>query len=546
MDNASRMRRIAGWVIHGIAVVILVQSASLVVGTVLGALVVMRMPALVGHPNIVRGLETLGPSLLAFSMDYILAARIVICALMIWRRVRYLILVPSLVLCWGALGYFGYDLQQRPSLPDVGPVASSDAESFKLFCWMTGDSPLSRIKELSEQNIADDAFITQPPDLWRTWLMSNRDRVLGDWTKDAVGREWIDSMARTPCSGVVLLGMDGPLFRFQPFRAVVNHQLAYAALLAVNGRGDDAARSLTNLLRASHALQRSGAGTLMSMIASACLSRSYEVSQFVTDCGAISPDAKRELAAALSDAPPIEKTIWNCFVGEFAPNRESLGRGAADGESRIASNSTTALGRRIAAFRFGQMCNLNLTEQELLDFLQQSAKYAQRRQFQEMRDFKDQIQNRQKAWYRIKNPVGRTLLAMIEDLDLAKVAEKLWKVEDARLALIKRLDEVATPAAINGKTVVIEGRWNGLAKEEGQIVCIAEPKIVDVYNIGQRARPLEGQTVRVTATLHWRGTARHERERAEEQAEQAPPDGYIVDWSEAKWEKIEPKAPVSN
>jgi hypothetical protein len=135
---------------------------------------------------------------------------------------------------------------------------------------------------------------------------------------------------------------------------------------------------------------------------------------------------------------------------------------------------------------------------------------------------------------------------MMLDLDLAKVAEKLWKIEDARLALLKRLDGATAPAAINGKTVVIEGRWNGLAKEEGQIVSIAEPKIVDIYNIGQRARPLDGQMVRVTATLHWRGTARHERERAEEQAEQAPPDGFIIDWSEAKWEKIEPKAPDSN
>lgn len=532
--------------LHAITVVAVVQSASLVVGTVLGAFVVMRMPALVEHPNIARGLETLGPSLFAFSVNYVLAARIVICALMIWRRVRYLILIPSLVLCWGALGYLGYDLPKRPSLPDVGPVASSEADSFKLFCWMTADSPLSRIKELSEQNIGDDAFITQPPDRWRTWLMSHRDRVLGDWTKDAVGREWIDSMARTPCNGVVLLGIDGPLFRFQPFRAVVNHQLAYAALLAVEGHGDEAARALANLLRAGHSFQRAGAGMVMTLIASACISRSYEVSNFVLDTAAIGPDARRDLIAALSDVPPINSTIQNCFVGEFPPDRESLERGANDGKSQMVSNSTTTLGGRFAAFGFGQMCNLNLTEQELMDFLQQSARYAQQRQFQAMREYKVQFQSRQKAWYRIKNPVGRTLLAMALDLDLAKVAEKLWKVEDERLALLKRLREEVPPAAINGKTVVIEGRWNGLAKEEGQIVCIAEPKIVDVFNLGQRTRPLDGQMVRVTATLHWRGMAQKERERAEEHVEQAPPDRFIIDWSEAKWEKIEPKAPDSN
>jgi hypothetical protein len=311
---------------------------------------------------------------------------------------------------------------------------------------MVEDSPFSRIDKLPEQPIGDDSFTMQPPAQWRVWVAANREKILGDWNKDVVGREWIDALARTPCSGVVLLGFSGPFMKFQPLRAVFDHQWAFVTWLAAEGRGDEAARSLANLVRANQALQRSGAGMLMSMIASACLRRTYDVSQFVIDCGAIGPDSRRELIAALSDAPPINQTTRNCFVGEFAPDRESLERGATGGKSQLMSNATTALGRRFAAFGFDQMCNLNLTEQVLLDYFQQSARYAQQRQFQAMREYKVQFQSRQKAWYRIKNPVGRTLLAMMLDIDLPKVAEALWKVEDARLALLKRLGGPVTTA----------------------------------------------------------------------------------------------------
>ena len=74
---------------------------------------------------------------------------------------------------------------------------------------------------------------------------------------------------------------------------------------------------------------------VMTLIASACISRSYEVSNFVLDTAAIGPDARRDLIAALSDVPPIYSTIRNCFVGEFPPDRESLKRGANDGKSQM-------------------------------------------------------------------------------------------------------------------------------------------------------------------------------------------------------------------
>jgi hypothetical protein len=91
---------------------------------------------------------------------------------------------------------------------------------------------------------------------------------------------------------------------------------------------------------------------------------------------------------------------------------------------------------------------------------------------------------------------------------------------------------------LDGKSIVLKGRWNAMAKQEGQIVCTSEPKIVDVLSVGGLARPKHDQLVRVTAVLHWRGMDPQERQRLAAQAIQLIPDGYVILWPEAHWEPV--------
>jgi len=89
---------------------------------------------------------------------------------------------------------------------------------------------------------------------------------------------------------------------------------------------------------------------------------------------------------------------------------------------------------------------------------------------------------------------------------------------------------------LDGKSVVLEGRWNARAKEEGNIICATEPKDVDVIDIGDLATPEHEQLVRVTAVLHWRGIPQERQRPAGQAAPQSSPDGYIIRWPEAQWE----------
>jgi hypothetical protein len=96
---------------------------------------------------------------------------------------------------------------------------------------------------------------------------------------------------------------------------------------------------------------------------------------------------------------------------------------------------------------------------------------------------------------------------------------------------------------LDGKSIVLEGHWNALAKQQGQIVCATEPKVVDVLDVGHLATPKHQQLVRITAVLHWRGMDPQERQRFAAQAVQLYPDGYIIRWPEARWEPVDSAHP---
>jgi hypothetical protein len=96
-------------------------------------------------------------------------------------------------------------------------------------------------------------------------------------------------------------------------------------------------------------------------------------------------------------------------------------------------------------------------------------------------------------------------------------------------------------APLDGKTVVLKGRWNHKAKNPGQIICSTEPKIVEVSNTIGRPTPAHDDFIRVTGVLHWRPAPKVEEDKAEEMiSDPGVCDCYYIDWSTAKWEKLTP------
>lgn len=105
---------------------------------------------------------------------------------------------------------------------------------------------------------------------------------------------------------------------------------------------------------------------------------------------------------------------------------------------------------------------------------------------------------------------------------------------------------LSDPHQLDGKSVVLEGRWNALSKESGQLICGIEPRTIDVVGADQRAVPAHGAMVRITATLHWRGMtpeegiARGQLLAQGGAVKQGVSDGYFINWSDMHWAPVEP------
>ena len=95
-------------------------------------------------------------------------------------------------------------------------------------------------------------------------------------------------------------------------------------------------------------------------------------------------------------------------------------------------------------------------------------------------------------------------------------------------------------APLDGKTAVLEGRWNGEGKNSGEIICSTEPKIVEVSDFHGRPSPAHGDFVRATGVLHWRACPKEEKKPGEMISDPGICDCYYLDWSTTKWEKISP------
>lgn len=128
-----------------------------------------------------------------------------------------------------------------------------------------------------------------------------------------------------------------------------------------------------------------------------------------------------------------------------------------------------------------------------------------------------------------------------------------WLREKTRVAAVRREPAGACSGfrlgelhQLDGKSVVIEGRWNALSKDSGQLLCGTEPRTIDAIGADQGAVPAHGEMVRVSATLHWRGMAPEEKAASGQRlaqgiaVKQGVPDGYFINWADVHWAPVQP------
>jgi hypothetical protein len=405
-------------VLHGVAAAAFAFLAGLVVFAVASAVSDLR--------------ETYLSHLVGFLPVF----QIALCAICIWKRTSYVIILPGLALCGGLVAYLIHDDPQRPTLPDLGPVASTDSEGYKTYCWMVKDSPSSRVDEVQIEPSPSKTFIGETKEKWRDYLVANREAILRDWKNDQIGRDWIDALNQHPSAGVILCGSSGPSLNFHAVRAIADHRLAYVVWLATEGHGDEAMGLLIPFIRANYVLQRSGTALLNQMIPGVFIRRSYDAAAFLLDEDKLSVDSKKALVVALRESPPVEQILRNSILGQdyefhdaLDKIEESLSSGV-DGSTHVKSS--------LVRFLQSIIYNPDLTERSFFEFNQDLFALLKTRDLDKMETLSDESERTHFDRWALKNPMGRMIKAIAVPA-FNGVVKETWEEEDTRLALLKRL-----------------------------------------------------------------------------------------------------------
>jgi hypothetical protein len=366
----------------------------------------------------------------------VFALQVIAAMLCIWKRTSYVVILPGLILCGGMVAYLVHDDPQRPLLPDLGPVASTDSEGYKTYCWMVKDSPYSRVDKVQIEPWAGVLF-EKKKEKWREYATANQEAIEQAWKNDQIGRDWIDALNQHPPAGIIWSG-EGKALGFSALRAIDRHRLNYAICLAAEGHGDEAIRLLIPFIRASFTLQRSGVALLDEMIPVVFLNASYEVAGFILDNGKVSETAKKELATALQDPPPMELILHNAIMGEALPLRDtidSFGKSLVILHGDFTHEDAAHENPSFTRFLPGLIYNPHLTERHCLEYYQEYFALLKVRDSEKIKRL-DKLEETELHRFTLKNPAG----SMLEEMIIPVFEGKLfWKADEARLALLKRL-----------------------------------------------------------------------------------------------------------
>ena len=363
------------------------------------------------------------------------------------QRIRAQITLPGFLIGAGLLVFLAADDFRRSDPPNYGPVAAPDSAEFLTYMQMAEGTPDNLTQQVAIPAKSSDQLIATDPQTWQKFIEANYDQILREWEEDEVGQSWLIDMADLPddAGAIVHTTPAGPIIAFRPVRAAASHRLAYALLLADEGKADEAASHLIILLRAGHTLQRIGVGPLDEMVALAILKKVYAGIDRLLDGNSLSVSARAELTESVAYAPSITLVISRSIIGEAQALRsmtDQLKRGEIPG----AYVSKSAVARAFQRFLWRFAYHPYRTERAFLELYQTTNALAATRELEQVQIQTTAFEQRGRSPFALRNPVGHKMSAI--SAPSFEYLTKLWACEDTRRALLERLKAQPTASAI--------------------------------------------------------------------------------------------------
>jgi len=297
--------------------------------------------------------------------------------------------------------------------------------------------------ELTVREWPDGAFNVGPalpirapltdPDKYVVEITEKRDQIELAWLNLGEGRDWLARL-----NGFAEIGdstparPDAPWLKFTAVRVVTQVSCARAAVLALDGRGDEAADTLRPVLEVSRKLEPGARTLVRAMIARVMLGSGLDALRFVLARTEISPERRAALAAVLERGLGGPAGARRLMTMEYVMQYDGYYRlGVPVGVVPPRGGAPTLSWLRQPLFLPRATANLYAAHVEKV------ARFAEKRDLTKAsaceRQFFESLGGGQ-----LTNPIGRIGLAMAFPAT-GKILESYWKKEDDRLALIAEL-----------------------------------------------------------------------------------------------------------
>jgi len=361
--------------------------------------------------------------LLAGTLGVVLLARLL-------RRVPGAVLAGCLVIVapmFVAVAMDDAEFAQPLTLEEFSPFVPRGNESWELTVreWPDGVFNVGPALPIRAPLTEPDKFVAE--------ITEKRDQIELAWLNLAEGRAWLAQL-----NGFAEIGestparMDAPWLKFAAVRAVTQVSCARAAVLALDGRGDEAADTLRPVLEVSRKLEPGARTLVRAMIARVMLGYGLDALRFVLTRTEVSPERRAALAAVLERGLGGPAGARRLMTIEYVMQFDGYYRlGVPVGVVPPRGGAPALSWLRQPLFLPRATANLYAAQVEKV------ARFAEKRDFARLaaceRQFFESLGGGQ-----LTNPIGRIGLAMAIPAT-GKIVESYWKKEDDRLALIAEL-----------------------------------------------------------------------------------------------------------
>lgn len=365
--------------------------------------------------------------------------------LAVWRYLWWVFLILACMLNIAALAYLRLDFVPMTSEPALGPLADEGESTRETLAWMMEKHPKSRITEIRLQS--DVALAIRLPVDRREWLdhvRAHRQLILDAWESDALGREWTEVLSQPTPAAIHLYRHDAPMLSFQCTRSSLYARTAYAYLIAVEGKRDDALKIVLPELLAWQHLQRSEGMLVHQMIAAVMIKESMKTIDAILDLGPASPTTLEAVRGALENACPIGDVFRIGFIGDYfysCSYDDFVSRRLTNEEAKIFLGTlgldANALVFQSRLFGFSLLMPGRTWRSGYLDALKRVVSLAVVRDLETL----DRMGADAARRWTIKNSLGVRFTGMALPA-FAKISKHIWDIEDARVSLLNRVEKL--------------------------------------------------------------------------------------------------------